>query len=265
MSFVRATGRGRWQIAPQKKGASLIPNTLNLRHIEGCLQAWRTDHPPEEGTLVDAGAGAMPYAPVYRPLFAKAIAFDYPDSLHPNPHLDFHGDITDIPLGDQVADVVLCSEVLEHVPEPAKALSELHRILKPGGHLILTTPMLEGIHEAPHDFYRYTCFGLRHLCEQAGFEETTITPRGERLGLHIHLAAQLQMKVWRRLARWTKLPWHSVWNPLVFLGVRLPQVAYLRVLARWQTCRQGGICNRLLRWSQHYPLGYMTRARKAAS
>jgi hypothetical protein len=60
--------------------------------------------------------------------------------------------------------------VLEHLPEPATVLRELHRVLKPSGTLWMTAPLFYVEHERPYDFYRYTRYGLRHLLDQAGFE-----------------------------------------------------------------------------------------------
>ena len=61
---------------------------------------------------------------------------------------------------DGAFDAVLFTQVLEHVPEPARVLAELHRILRPGGTLYLTAPLVWELHELPHDYYRYTSEGL---------------------------------------------------------------------------------------------------------
>ncbi len=66
-------------------------------------------------------------------------------------------------LGEASFTTVFCLEVLEHVPNPQAAVAEIQRVLRPGGLLIGSTPFLLGIHEHPHDYYRYTRFGLLHL------------------------------------------------------------------------------------------------------
>ncbi len=71
---------------------------------------------------------------------------------------------------DESYDVALCTQVLEHVPDPLAVLGELRRILKPGGTLYLSAPFFFAEHMQPYDYYRYTQFGLRWLLEQAGFE-----------------------------------------------------------------------------------------------
>ncbi|MDB6128740.1 MAG: methylase [Verrucomicrobia bacterium] len=80
----------------------------------------------------------------------------------------YQGD--DFPLPDSRFDGVLCSQVLEHVFTPAEFLAEIHRVLRPGGCLVLTVPLAWDEHEQPQDYARYTSFGLRALLERAGFE-----------------------------------------------------------------------------------------------
>jgi SAM-dependent methyltransferase len=124
----------------------------------------------EPGQLVlDAGAGQAPY----RDLFAHA-AYETADFLavkgkrYAEP--DYVCDLAKIPVEDERFDHVILTQVLEHIPEPAKVLAELHRVLRPGGTLWLTAPLFYAEHEKPYDFFRYTQFGLRHLLESAGFE-----------------------------------------------------------------------------------------------
>jgi SAM-dependent methyltransferase len=87
-------------------------------------------------------------------------------------------DIISIPVEDSRFNVVVCTQVLEHLPEPLAAFKELARILKPNGELFLTTNLLFPVHGAPYDFFRFTSFGLEHLCRESGFSEIEITPRG---------------------------------------------------------------------------------------
>jgi SAM-dependent methyltransferase len=62
------------------------------------------------------------------------------------------------------------SDVLEHIPEPEMIISEIYRVLKLNGKLLLNVPFYYCIHEAPHDFYRFTEFALRYLLEKVGFK-----------------------------------------------------------------------------------------------
>ncbi len=123
----------------------------------------------EPGMLVlDAGAGRAPY----RDLFdhARYETADFAQLSTKYTPLDYVCDLTDIPVDDGRFDRVLFNQVLEHLPEPDRALAELHRVLKPGGKIFCSVPLFFGEHQVPHDYYRYTQFALRRLFEQAGFE-----------------------------------------------------------------------------------------------
>jgi ubiquinone/menaquinone biosynthesis C-methylase UbiE len=124
----------------------------------------------DPGQLVlDAGSGRAPY----RDLFAHA-RYETADFLAVRDkryaEQDYVCDLAAIPVEDGRFDHVLLTQVLEHLPEPAAVLAELHRVLKPGGRLWLTAPLFYAEHEKPYDFFRYTSFGLRHLLGGAGFE-----------------------------------------------------------------------------------------------
>lgn len=107
------------------------------------------------GRTLDIGAQNGPYAA----FFPNRLAVD----LRPGRGVDVLGDAQSLGLTDAVFDVVLCTEVLEHLPEPQRAVDEMFRVLKPGGTLLLTTRFLFPIHDAPHDYFRFTKYGLRHL------------------------------------------------------------------------------------------------------
>jgi len=84
--------------------------------------------------------------------------------IDPKRNPDFVCDICDMaPIADGSVDVVVCMEVLEHVTNPVKAISEMRRVLKDGGVVIGSTPFTFPIHDAPNDFFRYTKFGLDHI------------------------------------------------------------------------------------------------------
>jgi len=104
------------------------------------------------------------------------------------------GDIYDLPLKSACTDLVLCTEVLEHVFETRRALSEVYRILKKGGLLVLSTPLIMGEHET-HDYYRFTLECLKVHVREIGFEVVDVQTRGgifSALGLLLtHLPRQL--------------------------------------------------------------------------
>ena len=84
-------------------------------------------------------------------------------------------DVTNLSFNDAEFDTVFVLEVLEHVQKPSLASTELHRVLKSTGKLLVSTLFIFGIHDAPYDYYRYTKYGLKYLFRM--FEQETIRPR----------------------------------------------------------------------------------------
>ena len=115
-----------------------------------------------EGRVLDVGCGDRPYAPLLRD--AEVVGFDVPG----NPHADLHGSIDAIPVEDASFDVVLCLQVLEHVPDPAAAVRELRRVVRPGGRVLLTTHGVYPYHPNPEDLWRWTHAGLERLFRNNG-------------------------------------------------------------------------------------------------
>jgi SAM-dependent methyltransferase len=131
---------------------------------------------PAGARVLDAGAGDAPY----RELFAHCeyVTADWEHSPHGlAASSDIVGSLEALAVEDASFDAALNTQVLEHLAEPVEVLRELHRVLRPGGRLYLTVPLVGELHEEPYDFFRYTPHGLRHLLSKAGFEVETITPR----------------------------------------------------------------------------------------
>jgi ubiquinone/menaquinone biosynthesis C-methylase UbiE len=93
-----------------------------------------------------------------------------------------------LPFQEAAFDAVLCTQVLEHMEWPREVVKEFYRVLKPGGKLFLTVPMAHKEHQAPYDFFRYTSFGIRSICQHAGFSRVEISPFG---GVFTRMAYEL--------------------------------------------------------------------------
>ncbi len=132
---------------------------------------------PDE-RLLDAGAGQCLYKNYFRHARYIAVDFGCGENKWDYSGLDVLGRLENLPFQDAVFDAVLCTQVLEHVPEPEKILRELHRVTRSGGRLYLTAPQGFGEHQAPHDYFRFTRYGLRHILEKAGWSVVSIEPRG---------------------------------------------------------------------------------------
>lgn len=136
--------------------------------------------PRVTGTVLDVGCGAQPYKPLISPDAtyigidsAEANAhfgYDCPDAIY------FTGDVW--PVKDASADFILCTETLEHVPDPAVLLGEAYRCLAPGGTLLLTVPFSARWHFIPHDYWRFTPSGLDRLLAREGFIDRRVYARG---------------------------------------------------------------------------------------
>lgn len=114
---------------------------------------------------VNIGAGIES---VFRELFSKydeiiRIGLPHTDRV------DALGDLMDLPIRDESVDVLTSSSVLEHVPDPEKAVSEMFRVLKPGGRVYSEVPFMRGFHMEPVDYQRYTYSGIQALFERNGF------------------------------------------------------------------------------------------------
>ena len=91
---------------------------------------------------------------------------------------DFVGTVEDTGLPDGFADLVLCTQVLEHSLDPERGLRDIHRILRPGGHLIVTAPHIWFYHPHPTDNWRFTQEGLIRLALRTGFEPRRLLSQG---------------------------------------------------------------------------------------
>lgn len=153
---------------PKSVAAFVAESPIQRRPIASEVAAAAAAVPAGERVL-DAGAGAAPY----RPLFdhCEYVTQDWPGTVHPGARAaDILADLHDLPAADASFGFVLCTEVLEHVADPARVLQELARVLRPGGSLLLTVPFVGELHEEPHDHWRFTSHGMKRLLAGAGFD-----------------------------------------------------------------------------------------------
>ncbi len=122
-----------------------------------------------KGVTLDIGCGSRPYEKLFT--VEKYIGMDVQTSghNHSDSKIDIYYDGINFPLENESVDSIVSFEVLEHVFNPDKFLSEANRVLKPGGSALFTVPFIWDEHEQPYDYARYSSFGLVHLFEKAGF------------------------------------------------------------------------------------------------
>jgi SAM-dependent methyltransferase len=123
---------------------------ITRRHLEKFLDR----HQSKLRTL-DIGSGGSSY----HRFFPNRVSVD----IDPDRKPDIVADAHSLPFKDSEFELVLCTEVLEHVKNPQKVIDEIGRVLKPGGRVILTTRFVYPLHDTPHDHWRFTKYGLKEL------------------------------------------------------------------------------------------------------
>ncbi len=130
------------------------------------------------GSVLDFGCGSKPYESLFR--VDEYIGLDIEVSGHPpgGKSPDIYYDGKHIPLEDASVDHVFSAEVFEHVFNAPELFREIHRVLKPGGTLIMTCPFVWPLHEEPYDFARYTPYALTYFLTDSGYASVTAEKHG---------------------------------------------------------------------------------------
>lgn len=128
--------------------------------------------------VLDAGAGECTFRDRFNRQRYLGVDLGIGDAGWNYSSLDAIADLTSVPFRTGVFDAVVNIVTLEHVREPREVLAELCRVLKPGGKLLLVAPHEWEEHQVPHDYFRYTRYGLAYLLERAGFTSLAIEPVG---------------------------------------------------------------------------------------
>jgi SAM-dependent methyltransferase len=238
------------RIAHRPVGLASVFSTVLL------AETIRTVLPTGAQLVIDVGGGEAPYAGWVAGQMHVAV-----DRRTPPDTLASHqivGDACALPLADGAADLILCTEVVEHVFDEHALYRELRRVVRPGGSLVLSSPFVHGLHESPHDYRRPTSAGLVHGLRHAGFEIEAVHAVGST-------ADVLRDLLYREVA------------PHVARGARGAPGPLGRVIRTRFRARQAASADRSLRRSAASPagidpmrarprltLGYVVLARPAA-
>lgn len=203
---------------------------MNQLGNEEARHAWVTaqlQSLPHGWRLLDAGAGTQPYRPLCVNLhyvsqdFGAYVPASNQTGLHPASFdyagLDIVSDICKIPEPAASFDAILCTEVLEHLPDPVRALAELSRLLRQDGVLLITAPFCSLTHFAPHHYATgFNRYFFEHHLQSLGFQIQELTPNG-------HFFSWIRQEL-------NRLP--SVWNQYLATPPPWPVKLAIRLLSR---------------------------------
>lgn len=137
------------------------------------------------GKTIDIGCGEKPYLNIFKHCNYLGIDFrnyslnnDFPSSKPDFFFNDEYIKTLKLPFPSKTFDNVFCFQVVEHHKNPQKFMEEIHRILKPGGKILFSCPFIEGIHEKPNDYQRYTEYGWREILIRNNFKLLRISRQG---------------------------------------------------------------------------------------
>jgi SAM-dependent methyltransferase len=125
------------------------------------------------GKVLDIGAGGFDR---YEELLSVKEKVNMDVSAGKN--VDVVGSAENIPFPDNSFDSAICTQVFEHLKNPDKAASEIYRVLRKGGFVLITVPQTNELHEEPNDYFRYTKYGIKYIFEKAGFTTEDYEQRG---------------------------------------------------------------------------------------
>jgi SAM-dependent methyltransferase len=194
------------------------------RNLETAVRNAKLAGPPPPSVVLDIGCGNKPYAD----LFSDSLHIGLNDSIE-DARPDIVGDATNLPIAPRTVDLVLCTQVLEHVRAPWKLVSECFRVLRPGGWLVLSAPFYWPLHEEPHDYFRFTRYGLEAMLRQAGFMPYQMQADG---GDYARLCLSLIQSLPRALSTPLRVPLNLLGVGLDKLSHRTTLPANYTVLAR---------------------------------
>lgn len=183
---------------------------VELSRIVDRLPALHTGR--EKPRLLDFGCGDMPYRPLFISRVESYAGIDLPQNEAADVHVTAVGG--HVPLPDGSADIVLSTQVLEHVGDAALYLGECRRLVSGGGLLILTTHGYWPYHPSPTDYWRWTGAGLRKIVEEAGFQVVRLVGI---MGLAATAVQLFQDALRRRVPRWLRPPFFFTMQLLVRL------------------------------------------------
>jgi SAM-dependent methyltransferase len=187
MNATASEGRGAWRQITSGATGRFTPWKFNWLANHKIIAALRRVRGHAKGNLLDVGCGSKPFAPLFAAQVQRYRGTDLAASRYlGEARPDAFARAEAQPFRDGTFDTVLGLSMLTYLPEPSRMIAEAHRLLRPGGVLILEFTQMVPLHDEPHDYFRFTRFGAEYLLRQAGFEPVEYVPVGglwARVGL----------------------------------------------------------------------------------
>lgn len=160
-------------VASEVSPGSYLACTLTFAAYQDAIEKYIA------GDVLDCGCGRVPFYEMYKPNSSSITCVDWQLSPHETNHIDDAMDLNEgLGYDDDKYDGIILTDVLEHIHQPANLIKDIYRTLRPNGKVVVGVPFLYNVHEAPHDFFRYTEFQLRRMFEEQGFKVLELNPYG---------------------------------------------------------------------------------------
>lgn len=178
---------GLWQRLTAGATGRFTPWKFNWLANHKIMAALERVRAHASGELLDVGCGRKPFAPIFAGRLRRYWGTDLAASRYLGADRpDAFASAEAQPFRAGTFDTVLGLSMLTYLPEPGRMVAEAHRVLKPGGILILEFTQMVPLHDEPWDFFRFTRYGAEHLLRTNGFEPLEYVPVGglwARVGL----------------------------------------------------------------------------------
>jgi SAM-dependent methyltransferase len=166
-TFESAIREGKQRLHPSLSN----PSWLVLRRRREIFKKWLAEYDSEDLSILDIGGRVQPYRPLLKQRLRRYVAVD----LRRTPLVNIIARGEQIPLTGNAFDLAICTQVLQYVAEPAAMVSEIHRLLKPGGYLFLSVPAIYP-RDSEMDQWRFSPQWLRVLLRS--FDKVEIVAEG---------------------------------------------------------------------------------------
>jgi SAM-dependent methyltransferase len=180
------------------------PNWLILRHRRRIIEEGIKRLPTTGLAVLDVGGRLQPYRPLLGARVKSYVAID--PQLTPLVNVAAVAEALPFPEGQ--FDLVICTQVLEYLPEPARGVDEIRRVLRPGGSALISAPSVF-VRDCDHEYWRFLPEGLRYLLQD--FAEVKVIPEGNSVTglfrtLNVFLISFARPKFLARVLAWTLVP-----------------------------------------------------------